>query len=116
MPKNFSTVDSDSMNSLYAMLLDCQTVHLNQHLHTTNPALPQEHLLEIFLCSIVCVQFRLSFRMQTLLCIEDLNEYRYHIDRMMQILKNKGVLSSLSGLIVGEMLNMKQGSDPHILE
>ena len=42
-----------------------------------------------------------------ILFIEDLGEYLYHIDRMMMNLKLRGKLEHLSGLIVGDMLNMK---------
>jgi muramoyltetrapeptide carboxypeptidase len=42
-----------------------------------------------------------------ILFIEDLDEYLYHIDRMMQNLKRGGKLSLLAGLIVGDMIEMK---------
>ena len=37
----------------------------------------------------------------TILFIEDLDEYLYHIDRMMQNLKRNGMLENLAGLVVG---------------
>lgn len=43
----------------------------------------------------------------SILLIEDLNESLYHIDRMMMNLKVRGKLATLSGLIVGQMLDMK---------
>ncbi len=46
-----------------------------------------------------------------ILFIEDLNEYYYHIDRMMQNLLHSGVLSKISGLIVGTMSGMRNGTD-----
>lgn len=48
-----------------------------------------------------------------ILFIEDLNEYLYHIDRMIQNLKHSGILSEISGLIVGTMSNMKNGIDEY---
>jgi len=42
-----------------------------------------------------------------ILFIEDVDEYLYHIDRMMMNLKRSGKLSRLSGLIVGNMTDMK---------
>ncbi len=42
-----------------------------------------------------------------ILFIEDLDEYLYHIERMMFSLKRNGKLKNLKGMIVGSMLDMK---------
>lgn len=47
-----------------------------------------------------------------ILFIEDLAEYRYHIDRMMQALRFSGFLERLGGIIVGRMTGMKDGATP----
>jgi muramoyltetrapeptide carboxypeptidase len=47
-----------------------------------------------------------------ILFIEDLDEYLYHIDRMMMNLKRNGCLGSLKGIIVGGMTTMKDNDVP----
>jgi muramoyltetrapeptide carboxypeptidase len=46
------------------------------------------------------------------LFLEDLDEYLYHIDRMMLSLERGGLLSKLSGLIVGGMSSMNDNTIP----
>ncbi|MFQ3676075.1 MAG: LD-carboxypeptidase [Endomicrobiia bacterium] len=47
-----------------------------------------------------------------ILFIEDLNEYLYHIDRMMINLKLSGKLKNLKGLIVGAFTEIKDNDTP----
>jgi len=49
---------------------------------------------------------------QPILFLEDLDEYLYHVDRMMLALKRTGLLRKLSGLVVGAMTDMHDNSIP----
>ena len=48
-----------------------------------------------------------------ILFIEDLDEYLYHIDRMMTNLRRNGKLSNLAALLVGGMTEMKDNKLPY---
>ncbi|WP_309608549.1 LD-carboxypeptidase [Flavobacterium sp.] len=47
-----------------------------------------------------------------ILFMEDLDEYLYHIDRMMMNLRRNGCLESIKGIIVGAMTKMKDNDIP----
>lgn len=47
-----------------------------------------------------------------ILFLEDLDEYVYHIDRMIQNLKRNGMLENLVGLVVGGMTQMRDNAIP----
>ena len=49
---------------------------------------------------------------KNILLLEDLDEYLYHIDRMMMNLKHSGKLSNLAGLIIGGMTEMNDNTVP----
>ena len=48
-----------------------------------------------------------------ILFLEDVDEYLYHIDRMMQNLKMAGMLEHLNGLIIGSMTGMHDNEVPY---
>jgi muramoyltetrapeptide carboxypeptidase len=48
-----------------------------------------------------------------ILFIEDLDEYLYHIDRMMQNLRKSGILDRIRGLLVGGLTDMNDNKVPY---
>ena len=48
----------------------------------------------------------------TILFMEDLDEYLYHVDRMMVQLQRSGKLSKIKGLVVGDMSDMRDNEIP----
>jgi muramoyltetrapeptide carboxypeptidase len=47
-----------------------------------------------------------------ILFIEEIGEYKYHIDRMLQSLKRAGYFENCKGLIVGNMTKMRKNTTP----
>jgi muramoyltetrapeptide carboxypeptidase len=47
-----------------------------------------------------------------ILFLEDLDEYLYHVDRMMINMKRSGKLANLAGLIIGGMTDMRDNEVP----
>ncbi len=47
-----------------------------------------------------------------ILFIEDLDEYLYHVDRMMMNLKRNGCIENLKGIVIGAMTSMKDNEVP----
>ncbi len=65
--------------------------------------------------SVICSMMGSSTQMDTkgcILFIEDVDEYLYHMDRMMVCLKRAGMLSAISGMVVGSLTNMRDNQIP----
>lgn len=49
---------------------------------------------------------------ETILFLEEVDEYLYHVDRMFWQLELSGILARIKGLILGAFLSMKDNTDP----
>jgi len=61
--------------------------------------------------SLLATPFRINWQNRVLL-LEDLDEYLYHIDRMMQTLESSGLFASAQAIIVGGMTEMRDNTVP----
>ncbi|MCL2327938.1 MAG: LD-carboxypeptidase [Bacteroidetes bacterium] len=122
MPKNFETIHAQSLQSLQNIIFGEQKAiawHANTSTGSATMCNKQGSAqgklvggnLSV-LYSIRGLSLEYDYR-NAILFIEDLNEYVYHIDRMLQNFKLSGIFSQLSGLIVGGMTDMKQGVDTY---
>jgi muramoyltetrapeptide carboxypeptidase len=114
MPINFSGNTKDSLQSLAEMLLNrpqnytIASHNLNRNGTTTGQLVGGN--LSILYSLAGSSDF--PDMKGRILFLEDLDEYLYHIDRMILSLKRMGVFGQLSGLIVGGMTDMKDNTIP----
>lgn len=52
-------------------------------------------------------------RQDLILIAEDLDEYRYHLDRMWLALRRSGLLDNLKGILLGDFTEIKDNDVPH---
>lgn len=116
MPINYETVRVESLSSLKACLfgdhIDYKITSLNQHLNISGTAegrMVGGNLSVIY--SLLGSNSALT-GIDQILFIEDLDEYLYHIDRMMMALKRSGLLTNIKGLVVGGMSGMHDNAIP----
>ncbi len=114
MPFNFGKTDKDgrSVEALFSLLRGGKITYPVSAHPLNRKGIMQGRLIGgnlSVLYSLVGSVSALDTR-DKILFLEDLDEYLYHIDRMLMCLKRAGMLSGLRGLIVGGMTQMNDNS------
>jgi muramoyltetrapeptide carboxypeptidase len=114
MPVNFKENSEESLNTLKKVLfgidysIECPS-NLHNKLGTAKGMLVGGNLSMLY--SLSGTKFDLDTNGK-ILFLEDLDEYLYHIDRVMWNLKLSGKLANLKGLIIGGMTDMHDNTTP----
>ena len=114
MPINFTKNTPDALDSLYAALTG-KPSQIEAEAHDLNQSGSCRGTLVGGNLSILYSLLGSEAQPDTsgkILFIEDLDEYLYHIDRMMMALKRAWMLDSIVGLVIGGMTDMNDNTIP----
>ena len=115
MPINFKENTEKSLKSLKRALFANKTLEYEVKPHPFNRFGEVRSRLVGGNLSMLYSQLGSETALKTdgkILFIEDLDEYLYHIDRMMLALKRAGYFNKLAGLVVGSMNQMNDNKTP----
>ena len=111
MPINFAANSEESINSLIQALMGSENVYSWE----TDLGESMEGVVVGGNLSIIYSMLGSSDQLNTdgkILFIEEVDEHYYHIDRVMMSLKRAGLLSRLSGILVGGFTSMQDSTRP----
>jgi muramoyltetrapeptide carboxypeptidase len=114
MPVNFSTNSEESLSTLKEALFTGSVDYADIQLKHLRPGRVDGEVVGgnlSILYSLLGSPSSINTKGK-ILFIEDLDEYLYHIDRMMMNLKRNGYFSKLKGLIIGGMSDMNDNAIP----
>lgn len=114
MPINFPTNTTEAINSLFDSL-EGKSIRHQFSSHPFNRTGKAEGTLTGGNLSMLYSQCGSPTSLDTkgaILFIEDLDEYLYHMDRMMYNLKRNGYFENLAGVIIGGMSDMNDNTIP----
>jgi muramoyltetrapeptide carboxypeptidase len=114
MPINFKTNTEAAVQSTFD-LLEGKNTHYSWNPYSLNKTGNDSGELVGGNLSMIYSMMGSKEQLQTngkILFLEDLDEYLYHIDRMMMCLKRAQLLSNLKGLIIGGMTDMNDNAIP----
>jgi len=109
MPFNFNGTDKESLERLFK-LIKGEIINFKSKSHKLNkPGIAQGVLIGgnlSIICSLIGSKSFMDFHENYILFIEEVDEYLYHLERMIYTLDRLGFLKNIKGLIVGQMTNM----------
>lgn len=115
MPVNFQSNSAPSLENIMAFLKTNKMTGFSIPRHRFNSfGVSSGHLVGGNLSMLYSMQ-NTPFMPElngAILFIEDLDEYLYHIDRIMQNFKHAGVFEKIAGLVVGQLSDMNDNTIP----
>lgn len=115
MPVNFSTNSNESLQSILGILNGTKQLYKSEMTEYCRSGKAEGQLCGGNLSLLYALSNSDSDIDTTdkILFIEDIDEYLYHIDRMILQMKRSGKLENLAGLIVGQFTDIKDNEIPY---